>query len=175
MHNKSLQRMALTSAALTRQGQVAPPLSSNVIRQRNNKTTMNKVYLAILTTIMLSSCTNMQSYDPRLEGAWISNKDMTMAKIGDTSNLSREKIEYLENNLGELQFVFKGNKTAVFLTSQPKYEPEFESYRITAINENSISIKTSRGVEATYYLQDNCFYLINSNWGYKEYFCNNLK
>jgi len=134
---------------------------------------MKLFYLIIPHVIFLLvvSCGKSIRTDSRLDGAWVSNKEMTLSKI-DRQAFPDEKFKYLQKNLGELQLVFKGDKSAIFLTSQPGYKPVFEKYKILDVRSNSVTIKTSRDIKATYYFADNCFYIKDaSGWGYNEYFC----
>jgi hypothetical protein len=121
-----------------------------------------------LLTLTLLGCAN-HPYDPRLEGVWTSNKELTLNNLGETS-LTEKQLTFLKENLGDIQFTFKNHKTAINFTSDPIEKLEFKKYKTVSINTNSVTIIPPGGTEKTLTFDGNCFY-IDTDWSYREYFC----
>lgn len=124
----------------------------------------------ILVTFLVVGCAGTTTHDERLEGVWISDREMTLSKINST-RLSEKQLAFLRQNLGELRFAFSGGRTAVLFSSDPDAPVKYERYSVLESTPTSVTIKTSRVEEATYHFVDGCFYLVNEDWGYREYFC----
>ena len=67
--------------------------------------------------------------DEQLDGIWFSNKERTLAKIGE-KKLSEERLRYLQANLGQLRLCFSGDKVAAFFAGTPKDQIEVETYQV---------------------------------------------
>lgn len=130
---------------------------------------MNRPSQLLLTLLLASACQGTPKYDARLEGVWVSNSEMTLSHLGSVK-LPDNQLKFLRANLGELQFAFLSNRTAALFSSAQEKIPTFEGYQVTRSTQNSVSIKTESGTEATYYFVGDCMYL-NAEWGYNEYFC----
>ncbi len=64
-----------------------------------------KAQLILLLACMVIGCeANEETFDPRLEGKWYSNKALTIEK-SDLSKMDSEKQTFLHNNLGDLGYV----------------------------------------------------------------------
>ncbi|MCK4501890.1 MAG: hypothetical protein KAU22_02580 [Desulfuromonadales bacterium] len=133
-------------------------------------TAMKIQIIAIVSFLLFPGCLIASSHEDQLNGVWTSDKEMTLAHL-DQSLLSESQNAFLQKSLGELQFIFKGNQTAVNFTSFEDEPLDFENFKIISSTQSSVSIESSLGIKATYHFSGNCFYLINNKWKYKEYFC----
>jgi len=117
----------------------------------------------------LVGCTpNFSEFDERLVGTWFSDKELTLHHI-DKASITKDQLEFLEKNLGELGFVFKGTKSAVVFKSDPDLPIDYEEYQLISRTAKSVTLRI-RGDEITLTFEGNCFYNIVF-WGYREYSC----
>jgi hypothetical protein len=128
-------------------------------------------YLLIGLAFFASSCSH--ETPTFLEGEWKSNKELTIAHFNKTEELTSEKREFLEKNLGEMVIAFKGKKTAIYFAKSN--EIEWGTFKVLNKTEASFSISVTNSIlksqQVTYIWDENCFYLEQNNWGYNEYFC----
>ena len=106
-------------------------------------------------------------YDARLQGTWFSDKEMTLRGI-DEKELSKEKLQFLKENLGDLGFIYKKNEIAVLFKSDPDFGLEFNEYKLIGATENTVTISSLGGPEATLTFEGSCYFIVTDH---KEYFC----
>lgn len=111
--------------------------------------------------------------DERLDGVWVSDRERTLANIG-ASDVPEERLRFLRENLGQLRYCFRGDKTAAFFPGTLKQDIELDTYWATSATPTSVAVKTGRGVTRTLYMGSDCFRHAVPGWGYEEYFCRRL-
>jgi hypothetical protein len=127
--------------------------------------------LCLVFTAGLAACgSSSVKTDERLSGVWVSDKEVTLAKIR-TTTIPKHQMQFLRENLGQLQLCFMGNKTAAFFPGTTKSEIELATYRVTESTPSSATVETSRGITQTLHFENGCFYHAVPGWDYNEYFC----
>ncbi len=128
-------------------------------------------YLLVVLAFITASCSH--EAPTALEGQWKSNKELTISKLKNSEKLTPERIEFLEKNLGEMVIAFKGTKSAIYFAQQE--EIEWGNFEVLSSSEKSVTISVTNSVvssqKVTYFWENGCFYLKQSEWGYNEYFC----
>lgn len=128
--------------------------------------------LALSGTLLLASCGKPDlHHDERLDGKWLSHPIRTLPGIMGNRDMSKEEKGNALKKLGQLAFVFRGNTTAVTFEKKPDERLEQQIYTVTERTPDSVTIQTSKGAVAKYYFEGDCFYLINPEWKYRDYFC----
>jgi len=127
----------------------------------------------VVIIIMLSGCMSKHEITS-IEGLWKSNKEMTIRHFSDNGKLVKIRT-FLERNLGDLQFSFKGNQAKIFFNDIPENEVEAQTFSVIESNKDRITIVISLSAYqehiVTYYWSNGCFYLVQKEYGYNEYFC----
>ncbi|NIB41474.1 hypothetical protein HBA55_17865 [Pseudomaricurvus alkylphenolicus] len=129
----------------------------------------------LLAALILVGCgSDVKTYDPRLEGIWKPNREMTFKEL-DRSKLSPAKIRFLEEHLGEIGFEFRKNRFAVINLNETDSSPQLNNeYEVISKTEDSVTISIdSEHIEdfrGSLQFVGNCFYSTMAE-DYKEYLC----
>ncbi len=129
----------------------------------------------ITTTSLIISLTACGA-DPSptiLEGVWRSDRELTLENLPET--LSDDRRQYLEDNLGQLHFSFRGDEIKAFTTSEEEESVPADGFRIKKADSTKMELEIHYSIlnseKVVYYWAGECFYLEQLAWGYREYFC----
>jgi len=117
----------------------------------------------------LISCSTSSS-DPRLEGTWTSNKELTLSNISKDIKLTEGQLSYLNKALGSMQYIHKGNKVAVDFIDMPFEKLSFSKYKVYQSDENSVTVGHKGKEKIKIHFTENCIFH-KTLWGFNEYFC----
>lgn len=133
---------------------------------------MNIFRVTTLLSLLLTGCKD-DAFDPRLEGVWKPNREMTFSEL-DESKHPPEMVKYLKEHLGEIGFIFKKNKMAIKFFNEDNSTLEFKKYDLITRSENSVTLTVEvediEALEVTLYFIGDCFYSTAIN-NYREYIC----
>ena len=119
--------------------------------------------------IFLISCSSATG-DARLEGTWTSNKELTLSNIRKDIKLTEKQLTFLNESLGSMQYIHKGNKIAVNFKDMPFDKLSFSKYNVYESDKNSVTVGHKAKEKIKIYFSGNCIFHI-TEWGFNEYFC----
>jgi hypothetical protein len=76
---------------------------------------------------------------------------------------------YLQENLGDMGFIYKKNKTTILLKSDPGFTIPWMTYKVVEKTDNSVIISVEQEPKGILTFEDDCYYIQKGN--YREYFC----
>ena len=110
-----------------------------------------------------------------LEGQWRSDRELTIANFTENERLTEERRAFLEEHLGKLHISFSGNKAKVYFDDISEDEVEPQTFKVLSETPDFIEIEIRHSLfhkdRVKYYKGGRCLYLIQSEYGYNEYFC----
>lgn len=128
--------------------------------------------LIVLSILIVVGCSSKETV---LEGQWRSDRDMTIANFTKNENLTEKRRIFLVEYLGKLNISFRGNNAKVYFDDIPEDEVDPQKFKVLAENPEFIEIQVRHSVwdkeRFKYYKAGPCLYLVQSEYGYNEYFC----
>jgi len=124
--------------------------------------------LFLVSFLVLTGCSQLDG-DSRLDGTWTSNKALTLKNLGEGIFSNKER-GFIENNLGDMQYIHRGGKVAVSFLSAPIKPLQFSGYKVFESDVNSVTLGHANSEKIKMVFYKNCIFH-KTEWGFDEYFC----